>query len=238
MKLVVFQHIDCEHPAAFRRYLAEAGVSWDAVELDQGDDIPVLASYDMLWVMGGPMDVWDVDDYPWLIPEKEAIRDWVLTTRKPFLGVCLGHQLLADVLGGACGRMDAPEVGICDVSLTSHGRRDPVFGGLPATHNCLQWHSVEVARHPPDAIVLATSDICPCQAIRVRDGAYGIQYHVEVEDDTVAEWGRVPAYESALEKVRGPGALKSLEADLAAHANDMAHVSRALYDGFMSIARK
>ena len=102
MKLLVFQHIECEHPGIFRGLLDGAGIQWDAVELDVGEKIPAFESYDALWVMGGPMDVWDEDECPWLVPEKAAIRHWVCDLKKPYLGFCLGHQLLADALGGVC----------------------------------------------------------------------------------------------------------------------------------------
>ncbi|MGI9452005.1 MAG: type 1 glutamine amidotransferase, partial [Geminicoccaceae bacterium] len=69
MRLLVFQHIDCEHPGRLREFLARDGVVWDAVELDQGEEIPDLSGYDALWVMGGPMDVWEVDSHPWLTAE-------------------------------------------------------------------------------------------------------------------------------------------------------------------------
>ena len=118
MRLLVFKHIACEHPGVLRSFLAEDGIPWDAVELAAGEPIPALESYDMLWVMGGPMDVWDVEEHPWLPAEKRAIRHWVGKLRRPYLGVCLGHQLLADALGGTCGPQRPPEVGICDVSLT------------------------------------------------------------------------------------------------------------------------
>lgn len=65
MRLLVFQHIACEHPGIFRKFLAEDGIAWDAVELDEGDSIPDLGAYDALWVMGGPMDVWDREENPW-----------------------------------------------------------------------------------------------------------------------------------------------------------------------------
>ncbi len=102
MRILVFQHIECEHPGMFRNYFAELGVEWAVVELDQGQPIPNLNPYDALWVMGGPMDVWDVEEHPWLIQEKEAIRLWVKELKRPYLGLCLGHQLLADALGGRC----------------------------------------------------------------------------------------------------------------------------------------
>ena len=99
MKLLVFQHIACEHPGVLRTFLAEDGVDWDAVELDEGAPIPDLHDYDALWVMGGPMDVWDTEEYPWLVEEKAAIRYWVNELKRPYLGLCLGHQLLAESLG-------------------------------------------------------------------------------------------------------------------------------------------
>ena len=181
MKLLVFKHIACEHPGVLRSFLAEDGIPWDAVELAGGDPIPRLESYDMLWVMGGPMDVWDVEEHPWLAAEKRAIRHWVGKLRRPYLGVCLGHQLLADALGGTCGPQRPPEVGICDVSLTEAGAGDPVFGKLPSPTKALQWHSVKVAEAPEDAVILARSDICSNQAMRVGQSAYSMQYHVELE---------------------------------------------------------
>ena len=75
MRILVFQHVDVEHPAIFRDFLAEDGIAWDAVELDAGESIPPLDGYDQLWVMGGPMDAWEEDRHPWLIAEKQAIRE-------------------------------------------------------------------------------------------------------------------------------------------------------------------
>ena len=77
MRILVFQHIACEHPGIFRKFFADDGIEWDVVELDEGETIPALEPYDVLWVMGGPMDVWDVEELPWLIDEKRAIRHWV-----------------------------------------------------------------------------------------------------------------------------------------------------------------
>ena len=146
MRLLVFQHVDCEHPGKLRDYLKEDGIKWDAVELDEGEPIPDLDAYDALWVMGGPMDVWDISENPWLIAEKKAIRTWVGEMQKPYLGLCLGHQLLADAMGGTCGPARPPEIGILEVELSAEGKADPVFGNLPATQKCLQWHAFSPTR--------------------------------------------------------------------------------------------
>jgi GMP synthase-like glutamine amidotransferase len=102
VKLLVFQHIECEHPGIFRALLDEAEIQWDAVELDAGERIPDFGAYDALWVMGGPMDVWEEDECPWLVPEKAAIRHWVCDLKKtlswilscsPVAGRCTGWCL-------------------------------------------------------------------------------------------------------------------------------------------------
>ena len=98
MRVLVFQHIACEHPGIFRDFMAEDGIEWQAVELDEGEPIPDLDGFDVLISMGGPMDVWQKDEHSWIAPELAAIREWVGEARRPFLGFCLGHQLLA---GGA-----------------------------------------------------------------------------------------------------------------------------------------
>ena len=80
MKFLVFQHIACEHPGIFRSFLREAQIEWDTVEFDKGDTIPRLDCYDALWVMGGPMDVWEEEKFPWLKEEKASGREVILCT--------------------------------------------------------------------------------------------------------------------------------------------------------------
>ncbi len=235
MRVLVFQHIAVEHPGVFRDFLAEDGFHMHAVELDAGEPIPPLDGYDALWVMGGPMDVWEEDRHPWLGPEKAAIREWVAERNRPFLGVCLGHQFLADALGGRVAPMAAPEVGILDVELTEAGRRDPLFAGLAPVSACLQWHGAEVAEPPPGARVLARSPASAVQALRVGRRAYGLQYHVELTPATVSDWSAVPVYARSLEQTLGPGALDRLEVEAAAHMEGFNRAARRLYDNFKGL---
>lgn len=234
LRFLVFQHIPVEHPGVFRDFFAEYGIAWDVVELDAGGSIPALADYDALWVMGGPMDVWEEELYPWLIEEKRAIRA-AIASQMPFLGFCLGHQLLAVALGGAARPMAQPEVGIKTISLSEAGVRDALLQGVPVHGHCLQWHSVEVTRLPDGAQVLASSPACDVQAFRYGPNAYGFQYHVEITAATVHEWGAIPAYERALEAVLGPGSLAAFEQQTRQHLDAFRTVANTIFTNFLPI---
>lgn len=237
MRFLVFQHIACEHPGVFRDFLKADGIAYDAVELDEGEAIPSLENYDALWVMGGPMDVWEETHHPWLIAEKAAIREAVMQRRMPYMGLCLGHQLLGAALGGKVGKMKAAEVGILDVELTSEGRADPVFAGMAQKQKALQWHGAEVQAAPEGAVILASSPLCPNQAMRIGRHAYGLQYHVELTRSTVPEWGEVPAYACALDVTLGQGALPRLRDAASALMPEFNRSAKQLYDNFLNLIR-
>lgn len=236
-RFLVFQHVAVEHPGILRDYMAADGVAWDAVELDEGQPIPDLAPYDALLVMGGPMDVWQEAEHPWLVPEKAAIRRWVSELKRPYFGLCLGHQLLASALGAEVGP-GTPEIGVLPVALTAEGKKDRLLEGVADPLPALQWHSAEVKALPPGGVALASSGPCPINALRVGARAWGLQFHVEVTASTVDEWGAIPEYAGALEKSLGAGALPALRAKAAEAMPGFNAAAKQLYDNFAAVVRE
>ena len=126
-RALVFQHMDHDHPGRFLDFFSEDGIVPEMVRLWEGQEIPNLAPYDFLFVLGGAQDTWQENEHSWMLAEKAAIREWVWDRAKPYFGVCLGHQLLCDALGGEVALAAEPEVGVFDVSLTDDGKDHGLF---------------------------------------------------------------------------------------------------------------
>lgn len=233
MHILVLQHETVEHPGIFRCFLDADGHSWDGVELQLGETLPSLDGYDALWVMGGPMDVWEEDANPWLVDEKAFIREAVVEKKLPFLGLCLGHQLLADALGGSVGP-GTPEIGMMPVQLDEHPAA--VFEGLGTAIDTLQWHGAEVKTLPDGASAIASSPVCAIQAMRYGHHAVSAQFHLEIEPDTVANWAEIPAYAAALERALGAGAVPALDAEVAAAMPKLNATAKRFYDNWLALA--
>jgi GMP synthase (glutamine-hydrolysing) len=179
MRAVCLTHVSFEGPGAFATALTARGVSLERYLVPQ-DGLPKDTG-DMLIVMGGPMSVNDPD--PWIAQETEFIRS-VILTGKPVIGVCLGSQFMAKSLGATVRSGRVLEIGMTPVTLTAEAKQDPVFRTLPESFNVFEWHG-EVFDLPKDCVPLAGSDIAPLQAFRYGAHAYGLLFHLEMEENGI-----------------------------------------------------
>jgi len=236
--VLVLQHIAIEDPGYMKDLMEADGWQLTQIQLDEGGSLPAdLSGFDAMLCMGGPMDTWMEDEYPWLIEEKRRIHDWVVTMGKPFLGFCLGCQLLGEVLGGEVVQSKPPEIGVLDIDMTTASRQDLLFSEYPATIKAVQWHSYEVQglESNPEVIVLGSSGNTKYQIFKYRNNAYAVQFHVEVRSDTVMDWGCIPEYKSALENSLGAGALDAFDRSAREHMPEMNRLCKLLYENFKQI---
>lgn len=229
-RVLILQHTNLDHPGRFLDFFAEDGFTPVTVKLWAGEDIPNLAGYDLMFALGGPQDVWQEEQYPWLVAEKQAIREWVLDRAKPYFGVCLGHQLLADALGGQVGLAQKSEIGAHQISLTSEGINHPLCKGLKSKAKVVQWHMAEVKTAPPGATVLASSPLCQIQALAVGRHAISTQFHAECSAQSLANWGANQGYLDILERERGPGHFAEFQAGAYSAMREMNLMMRRLFE--------
>ena len=240
MNVIVLQHINIEDPGYIKDLMISEGVKLTTVELDEGQKIPSdLSSFDAMFCMGGPMDTWMEKEHPWLIEEKKSIKEFVINLKKPYLGFCLGCQLLGEVTGGKVIKSKNPEIGMMNINFSENKKNDLLFSNFPNIITSLQWHSYEVQglEKNNDITLIASSPETKYQIFKYQKHAYGIQFHIEVKKTTVGEWGCVPEYKSALEKQLGEGALDKFDKESQKHMSSMNEYSKILYENFKQLVQ-
>lgn len=232
-KTLVIQHMEHDHVGRFAEYFAEDGILPTTVRPFMGEAMPSLTGFDLLFVLGGAQNTWEEEQYPYLRDEKQAIREWVVERAKPYFGICLGHQLLADATGGSVGLAALPEVGVGAVEVL---KPDSLLAGLPRSMTVMQWHHAEVSRVPEGAQVLAQSDAAQVQAQQIGDHAFSTQFHCEFTPQAVLGWAALPNYVKALERDLGAGAHGRLIAASWPHMAEMRRNTRVMWQNFKRVS--
>jgi GMP synthase-like glutamine amidotransferase len=187
MRVHWLQHAEHEGLGCIEPWLRERGHRVTATRLQRGEELPHVDDFDWLIAMGGPMNIYEHDRHPWLIREKFLIRD-ACVKKKQVLGICLGAQLIADVLGGKVTENREPEIGWFDVALNSEAGKSPLFADFPARFPAFHWHGDTFA-YPRDSTPLMSSEACERQAFSWGEGrVLGLQFHLEVEHDDARRW--------------------------------------------------
>ena len=240
MEVIVLQHIKIEDPGYIKDLMIADGVKLTTIELDEGDRIPNdITKFDAMFCMGGPMDTWMEKDYPWLIDEKKRIKEFVVDLKKPYLGFCLGCQLLGEVIGGRVVESNNSEIGMLNIDFSENKKNDLLFSKFPEKITSLQWHSYEVRNleSNKNVTLIASSPETKYQIFKYQNHAYGIQFHIEVKDTTVNDWGCVSEYKSALEKQLGKGALEKFDKEAQNNMQNMNSYSKILYENFKRLIK-
>lgn len=182
MRIHYLQHVPFEDLAGIEAWGKDRGHDLSRTLLFQDEPFPDVADLDWLIIMGGPMNICEHEKYPWLIREKEFIRS-VIADGKIALGICLGAQLMADVLGGRVRRNKHREIGWFQVQLTPEARASRIFRVLPERFMAFHWHG-DTFDIPPGAVHVAESLACKNQAF-VLGKAVGLQFHLESSRDSI-----------------------------------------------------
>lgn len=199
MRVYVLQHVEPETPGLIGIALRDRGIATETIRTFANDRVPDdMDGRDALVVMGGPMGVYEQEKYPHLRNEIGLIRN-ALETSKPILGICLGSQLLAAALGSEVSPA-RKEIGWFPVTLTDDAAVDPLWRDAGRSFTPFHWHG-DAFDLPPGATLLAASALTPCQAFRHGESAYGLVFHMEMDDGMVR--GMVVAFSAELEEAGG-----------------------------------
>jgi GMP synthase (glutamine-hydrolysing) len=231
-RILTLQHV-WENPGGYvNEILQEHGLPYDVVHVE-AEPVPDPADYAAIVAFGGPQHVYDDAAYPYFAQEKALIRKAV-ELDIPYLGICLGGQLLASMLGSSVHRHSVTEIGFFDVAFTEEGKKDPLYAGLPGYQKVFHWHE-DVFDLPAGAVQLATNENVKNQAFRYGKRAYGLQYHIEVNPEMMDTWLHYPDFAKEIIDTIGSDAYHALEREsITQQAAYRAH-TRMMFENFLRI---
>jgi GMP synthase-like glutamine amidotransferase len=186
MNIHYFQHVPFEGLGSIENWVDKPGNKITATRFYEDHRLPFIDLFDMLIVMGGPMGAADDHKYPWMKPEKDLIEK-AIKRNKLVLGICLGAQLIADVLGAKVYPNKEKEIGWYPVQFTSSGKKSRLLGNVPDELEVFHWHG-DTFDLPAGSVHLARNEACDHQAFSYNEHVLGLQFHLEVTLSSVQQF--------------------------------------------------
>jgi GMP synthase (glutamine-hydrolysing) len=202
---LIIKHVEIEGPGLIESCLKQEKIPYHIVNLETATLLPKIKDLSHIVILGGPMNVYEEDRYPFLRDEDLFIKE-AIKRGKSILGICLGAQLIAKALGAKVFKASVKEIGWYDVSLTKVGSHDPSFSTLPKIFPVFQWHE-DTFEIPRAGKLIATSSSLPHQAFRYGEKVYGLQFHLEVTEEMIREW--METYEEEFGGSKSPPSSKA-----------------------------
>jgi GMP synthase (glutamine-hydrolysing) len=228
---LVLRHAQAEGVGLLGNALRERGIHHRALDIARGEPVPKdLRGVGGLIVLGGPMGAYEHDKFPFLRSEM-AILEKAIAAGRPVLGICLGAQLIAQVLGARIYAGDRREVGWAPVTLTDDGRNDPLFAGGDGTLTVFHLHG-DTYELPPDGVNLATSPLYEQQAFRWGEIVYGFQFHLEFTESIIGRLAQEP--DSQRYMTEAGADVKRIVAETPAHVRDLTDIAQRVFENYFS----
>jgi len=231
-RVLALQFIWDDPPGYLGEIMQEHDILCEVVKVEEAP-VPDPTGYDAFIAMGGPQHVGANDKYPYL-PAVEAAICKAVEGDIPYLGLCLGGQLLAHALGASVTRHHMAEIGFSRIELTGEGKNDPLFQGLPGYQQVIHWHE-DTFDLPRSAVQLATGTITHNQAFRFGPRAYGIQYHIELTPGMLDVWLHYPEYRQEIVTALGVEAADKFVSDRSRLYPIFREHTRIMFENFLRI---
>lgn len=231
VKRVIFlEHVPKEHSGLVLDVLKNAGLKTERCFLFKSHNLPGHDELAGLVIMGGHMDVDEVEKYPWLLPEKKFIEE-AIRKKVPTLGVCLGAQLLADVLGAPVYENAKKEIGFYELEVTRAGRSDPLLQSMKEKEYVFEWHR-DTFEIPKGCVHLAKTSLCPAQAFRYEKDTWALQFHLEVTEKMIRDWLSEPKQEALWQQLTGEIDPDKIRAEIPKHTPRQRELAGQVFGAF------
>jgi GMP synthase-like glutamine amidotransferase len=184
MRIHYLQHVPFENPANIIEWAHEKKHKLTGTHLYNYEAVPTVDQFDWLIIMGGPMNIYEDETYPWLRYEKKLIKE-AIDKGKVVLGICLGAQLITDVLGGKVTKNPEGEIGFLPIKFNNDALKSPLFKNFPKTTHVFQWHNDTFSILGENATCIASSEACFQQAFMYKEHVIGFQFHMESTEESI-----------------------------------------------------